>query len=103
MADRHPLLTLLCLISCKPCQIARPLISNTNVRFRGGICPENIPLDQIQNGRLKTIIDFNVCDILKTLPCQLHYYIKQNVQFQRGIHTGNFKSIKFKMADLCNY
>ena len=34
-----------------------------NVRLQGEICPDKLQLDQIQNGRLTTIIDFNICDI----------------------------------------
>ena len=50
MADLQPLLTLGCVISGNPCQIAMP-------------CSMKFQLDQIQNGRLAAIIDFNICNI----------------------------------------
>ena len=34
-----------------------------NVRFQVGICSENFELEQIQNGRLSAIINFNMPDI----------------------------------------
>ena len=34
-----------------------------NVRFQVGICHETLQLDQIQNGRLSAIINFNMPDI----------------------------------------
>ena len=39
-----------------------------NVRFQGGICPGKCQLDQIQNGQLKAIIDFNMSHIVKNVP-----------------------------------
>ena len=46
MADYRPLLTLICLISGKPCQIARPLLLKKNVQFQVGIWPEQFQLNQ---------------------------------------------------------
>ena len=34
-----------------------------NVRFQVGICSEKFQLDQIKNGRLSAIINFNMPDI----------------------------------------
>ena len=39
-----------------------------NVRFQEGICPKKIQLDQIKNCQLAAIIDFNMCNIWKTVP-----------------------------------
>ena len=39
-----------------------------NVQFQAGVCPDNIQLEQIQNGRLVVIIDFNMRNIWQTLP-----------------------------------
>ena len=55
MARLSALLTLICLLFDKPCQIARPLLQKQNVRFKVGICSENVQLDQIQNSRLSAI------------------------------------------------
>ena len=47
-----------------------------NVRFQAGICPEKCQLDQIENGQLEAIIDFNtwvisgkLCQIARPLLC----------------------------------
>ena len=56
------IINVICLISGKPCQIAR-LFTIKNVRFQGGICPEQFQLDQIQNDRLSATINFILPDI----------------------------------------
>ena len=38
----------------------RPLSMKQNVWFQGGICTEKIQVDQIQNGQLEAIIDFDM-------------------------------------------
>ena len=43
------------------------IIMKQIVRLQGGICPEKCQLDQIQNDRLETIIDFNMGNIRKTV------------------------------------
>ena len=40
----------------------------SDVRFQVGICSENFQLDQIQNGRLSAIINFNMPDTGQTVP-----------------------------------
>ena len=39
-----------------------------NVQFQGEICPEKFQLDQIENGQLSAIINFNMPDTWKTVP-----------------------------------
>ena len=39
------------------------ITTKQNVRFQVGICSENFQLDQIKNGRLSAIINFNMPDI----------------------------------------
>ena len=39
-----------------------------NVWFQRGICPDKSELDQIQNGWLAAIINFNTCNIWNTVP-----------------------------------
>ena len=39
-----------------------------NVRIQVGICSENFHLDQIQNGRLSDIINFNMPDTGQAVP-----------------------------------
>ena len=36
--------------------------------FQGRVCPEKIQLDQIKNGRISAIIDFDMHNIWKTVP-----------------------------------
>ena len=55
MTSLRPLLTLLCVISEKPCQLAGPLLAYiTKCAVSGrpslGICPEKFQLNQIENG-----------------------------------------------------
>ena len=38
-----------------------------NARFQEEICPENVYLDQIQNGRFPAVINFNESDIWQTV------------------------------------
>ena len=37
------------------------ILQKQNVRFQVVICPAKSQLDQIQNGQLAAIIDFNIC------------------------------------------
>ena len=53
--------------------------------FQGGICPEQFHRDQIQNGRLAAIIDFNMRNMCR---------------FREGYALNNSIAIKFKMGDL---
>ena len=39
-----------------------------NVQYQVGICPEKCQLDQIHNGQLDAVIDFNMGNIWKTVP-----------------------------------
>ena len=45
------------------------------MRFQVGICSENFQLDQIQNGRLAAIINFNMPDTGQTVPDALTFKI----------------------------
>ena len=82
MADLQPLLTLLCVISGKPCQIARLLPQKLDVRFQGGICPEKFQLDEIRNGLFVGINDF-ICVVSgKNVLNSWTIIIKQNFRFQ---------------------
>ena len=58
--------------------------------FQGRICPEKFQVDQIQNGRLSAIINFNMPDIWQTVPDNYTISIKQNVRFQVWICPENF-------------
>ena len=49
MAIYQPLFVLVCVISGKPDQIARPLLLKKNVQLQAGIYHEKCQLDQIQN------------------------------------------------------
>ena len=84
MAAYMSQLTLICIISDKPCQIARPLSTiNQNVWFQGGICREKFQLDQIQ-----------------TMADNWTITIKQNVRFQLGICCEKFQLDQIQtMAD----
>ena len=42
------------------------------MRFQVGICSENFRLEQIQNGRLSVIINFNMPDTGSTLAGSTH-------------------------------
>ena len=44
------------------------ITAKQNVRFQVGICSENFQLDQIQNGRLSAIINFDMPDTGQTVP-----------------------------------
>ena len=54
------ILTLICLVYDKPCQLAIPVTKCKNMRFQVEIYPEKYQLDQMQNGQLEGIIDFNM-------------------------------------------
>ena len=56
--------------SWKAMQDSLTITMEQNVRLQGGICPENVQLDKIQNGWISDIIDFymSLCHIWKTIP-----------------------------------
>ena len=47
--------------------ICKVITTEQNVRFLGGICPEKIQLDQIENGRHAAIFYFNMRNIWEYL------------------------------------
>ena len=49
-----------------------------NLRFQEGICPEKCQIYHIQNGRLAAIIDFNMCNILKTMSARFIPLLKHS-------------------------
>ena len=65
--------------------------------FQGGICPEKGQHDQIQNGRLAAIIDFNLRNIWKTVKPLLNNK-KCGFEFMEGCALKHFSLIKFKMG-----
>ena len=67
---RSAIIFLICVISGKPDQIARPLgpTIEQNVQFQVGVCHEKTVLDQIQNGRPVATFDFNMHNNWKTVP-----------------------------------
>ena len=80
VADYRPyILTLVCLVYDKSCQLARPLLGtiNQNVRFQVEIYPEKYNLKQMQNDQLEGIIDFNMGNIGKTMPASKTISIEQ--------------------------
>ena len=68
------------------------------MRFQGRLCPEKYKLGQIKNDQLEAIIDFDMGNIVKTLPDSKTIIIKQNVWFQGGIFPEKYQ----KMNNLGN-
>ena len=67
MPNLWPLLTSICVISGRLCQIVRSLVTiKQNVRCQVGICPGKLQLGQMQSGPLSAIIDFIMRIIWKT-------------------------------------
>ena len=73
MADLWPLLTLICVITGKSCQIAGPLLFN-KCAVSGGDIPWKCQLDQIQNGRHAATFDLNISNNWKNLARKLNHY-----------------------------
>ena len=91
---------LMCVIFEKQCHAdSYTMTIKQNVWFQEGICLENCQLDQIQNGRLSAIIDYNMHNIWKTVPDSWTITVKQNVLLHGRMHTEKFNSIQFKIAN----
>ena len=70
----------ICVISEKPDQIARPLLLR-KCSFRWGYTVRKFNLDQIKNGRPATTFEFNMRNSWKTVADSYNITIKKNVRF----------------------
>ena len=61
------------------------------MQFQVGMCFENFQRDQIKNGRLSAVMNFNMPDIWQTVQYSQTITTKQNVRFQVGISSENFQ------------
>ena len=90
MADLRPLLTLIWVISGKPCQIARTSLINKMCGFGEGYFLKNINTIKFKMADLQPLL--TLIWLISGKPCQIDSFtIEENVLFQGELFHGQFQ------------